>query len=270
MPIRCFIDLGCTPREELGPEELLSLTARWQQAESISAQFREKHGNIDEAKMRFRHRFTTLGGESDTRELSVAELRRECEPLWLYSQHCARCPAALEQHPYSCLQSIAFPISARAQAWLVGQLAPEGSRVFELFMEAASRNGYGQSKTFENWRKAGFLEGGEPAKINRAGLLITSDMVLNELLLVGDLQPTHALGVLLHLQALAASDGRRGDDLLSLIEKVDENASAEDAPTIDFAIPPSDDDDASTLELKQFLFALFRAFSLQVPLAVRL
>jgi hypothetical protein len=89
--------------------------------------------------MRFRHRFTTLGGESDTRELSVAELRRECEPLWLYSQHCARCPAALEQHPYSCLQSIAFPISARAQAWLVGQLAPEGSRVFELFMEAASR-----------------------------------------------------------------------------------------------------------------------------------
>lgn len=270
MAIHYFIDLGCKPREEIGTEELLALIARWQQAQTIRAQFVERYGLADEEKMRYKRKHTTLSGEASTEEVTVAGVRRDCASLWAHEKHCEKCPAALTEHPYSCINSIAFPISAQGEQWLVDQLAPAGSRVLGHFLEAAGSEDSRHVATFSNWRRAGFLEAKEPPKADRAGLSVRSDAILRELLLVGDLQPPHALGVLLHLQAMETTDGRRGDELLALIEQVNEDGDASDAPEIDFCIRPEAEDDASTTELKQFLFALFRAFSLQVPLAVRL
>src|SRR5690606_37588432 len=139
----------------------------------------------------------------------------------------------------------------------VDQLPPAGSRALELFFDAASASGYGTSPLLDNWRRAGFLEAREPEKAERAGLLVTSAQVLQELFLVGDLMPPHLLGVLLHLQALRASDGRECDELLALLENVDAQQSAENAPTIEFALSTNEDDETSVRELKQFLYAAY-------------
>ena len=270
MPIRYFIDLDCTPREELGRSGLLSMLARSDRAESIRQQFLEKYQVGDEKKMRFREKVTTADGEPEKREMSVADLKKETQPLDDLKHHCRGCPAALTGESYSCVGVISFPISEAAENWLVEQIPPSGSRSLELFLDACSRNNYGQSEMLKNWRKAGFFERSEPVQGERDGILVTSDQVLNELFFVGDLQPSHQLGVLIHLQALKASDGREGDELLDLIEGVDEKASAEESPMIDFALQPQEGSDATIRELIHFLFASFRAFSIQLPLGLRL
>jgi len=270
MPIRHYIDIDCPPRAAIGGEELVALLARWERAESIRAKFSEQYGTADESKMRFREKVTNAEGEVEKRELSVADLREECAALEEHAHHCRACPASLSGAPYSCTAAESFPISGAAEAWLVGQLPPAGSRALELFLDAALEHGYGENPRLIGWRQAGFLESPEPTKADRAGLEVTSAQVIEELFLVGDLMPQHLLGVMLHLGAMRASDGRTGDELLALIENVDAAASAEEAPTIDFGIGPDPADDESTRELKQFLFAGFRAFSLQAPLAIRM
>lgn len=270
MPIRYYVDLNCPPRENIGSEELLALLARWERATTVRQQFRDQYNLGDESKMRFRETVNTPEGTREKRETTVAQLREECAVLGQWDSHCARCPASLNGQPYGCTQSVSLPLSHTGELWLVDQLPPAGSRALELFFDAASASGYGESPILDGWRRAGFLEAREPEKAERAGLLVTSGQVVQELFLVGDLMPPHVLGVLLHLQALRASDGREGDDLLALLENVDAQQSAENAPTIEFALTTNEDDEASVRELKQFLYAAYVAFSLQTPLAIRI
>lgn len=268
MPIRYYIDLPCQPREDLGPEELLRLTLLRERALSMRARFEEK-GLHDPAAMRFREQVVTTTGQ-ETRERTVAELESEFAVLTELEKWCVGCPAALIPEPFGCAWSVSLPISSAAQCWLVERLPDEETRGLELFREAAEALGYGNANALANWRRAGFVEGQEPPTIERGEYRPNADMILTELFLVGDLMPTHILGVLLHLRALRASDGREGDELITMIDTMTSQGSAEDAPTIDFAIEPSEEDDLSTRELKQFLASCYLALELQVPLAVRL
>ncbi|CAN5370070.1 hypothetical protein BH09SUM1_BH09SUM1_01850 [soil metagenome] len=269
MPIRYYVDLNCIPREELGAAYLLELIVTRERADAMRAKFIEKYQLDDESRMRFQEKKQAAQGADESRERSVAELRAETAALDEYAHHCAGCPAALAGSPYSCTQAIGLPISLAAQQWLLARLAPGGTRSLALFLEAANLHGYGKAPALVNWRKAGIMEGEKPPQEERGAVIVTADQILNEILLVGDVMPNHALGVLIHLQALAASDGRRGDDLLKLIEHVDETAVAGDAPSIDFDIAEDQADDESTRDMKLFLYAIFRAFSLQVPVAIR-
>lgn len=270
MPIRYFIDLNCTPRESIGSDELVALLARWERAELVRGQFVEKYGEMEEEKMRFREKVVSDDGSPEKRERSVAGLRAECGKLWEYDQHCRGCPASVTETPYGCTAAVSFPISAAAEQWLVDTLAPAGSKALELFFDNASRLNFGSAPALEKWRSAGIFERDEPAKADRGGLLVSSDQVLHELFFLGDLQPPHILGVLLHLSALRTTDDREGDALVDMIQGVSEAGSAEEAPMIDFALMPEEGEDNGIRELKHFLFAAFRAFSLEVPLAIRM
>ncbi len=270
MPIRYYVNLDCEPRRELGEEELLGLVAKRERAESVRGRFRKEHGLEDVAKMRFREKTATPDGQKQSRETTVEKVLKECRPLDGLAHCCERCPAALQGTAYSCTQSLSLPLSAAAEHWLVQQVAPAGSRAFDLFRTAADRHGYGEGNRFGNWRKAGFLEAKEAVTEQRGDFLLTSDQVLNEMLLVGDIMPPHGLGLLLHLQALRATDGRTGDELLDLLEGVSGSGSAEEAPQIEFALAPEKGEDPSIAEIKFLLYAVYRAFSLEVPLALRL
>ncbi len=270
MPIRYFIDLDCKPRQNLGSDVILSMVSRYERAETIKVQYQEKYKVTDENLMRFRETVNTPTGESEKKERTVAELKESCSPLWDHSRHCEGCPAALLPSAYSCIQPLSFPVSEKAENWLMKQLAPTGTRAVELFLDACSRSGYGDIPQLENWRKAGILESKEPVKEERSGILVTSNQILNELFFVGDIMPNHALGILIHLQLMISSEGDTGDDLLDILEGVDQSGSTENAPTIDFRLKPKKSDDECIREFKQFFLALFRAFSLQIPLAIRL
>ena len=270
MGIHYYIDLSCMPREILGPDELSSLVARWDRAQVIRQGFGEKWGITDETQMRFRERIVGREGE-ETREATVAEVRRDCAPLEEFAHHCVNCPAALNGTPYSCHGELTLPLSAEAETWLLERLAPTGSRCLALFLDASDGQPIGPSP-FNGWRQAGFLEALEPPVTARNGRNISSDQLLEELFGVGDLMPDHSLGPLLYLQLLEASDGRRGDDVLAVVEAVSSTASGEleSPPAIGFALRPEEGESPAVREMKDFLLAIFIAFSLETPLALRM
>lgn len=268
MSIRYFVDLPCQPREDLGPDELLQLVLLRERAAQLRSRFAEK-GITDPAAMRFRERVTTPDGET-TRERSVGDLMAETAVLDNQASWCRSCPAAVIPSAFGCIWQVSLPISNAAQCWLLEQLPGDGSRGLDLFRSAVEALGYDRPGVLNRWREAGFVEGATPPVIERDGFTPNADMILTELFLVGDLMPTHTLGILLHLQALKAADGRVGDDLITLIETMTSTESAEDAPGIEFALAPSEEDDRSTREVKHFLAACYLGLELQVPIAIRL
>lgn len=270
MAIRHYVDLDCPPRMELGGDGLLELLARRERADAVAEQFAAKYKLADETKMRFREKTVTPDGAQGARETTVAELRAECAPLDAMAHHCMNCPASLGGQPYSCIGAVGLPISAAAEQWLVDSLPPAGDRATELFVDACANHGWGQHPLLARWRKAGFMEAQEAARGNRGGLLVTSDQVLHELLLVGDIMPEHGLGVLAHLRAIVARGGTGVNEPMEAVMQVLETGLAEDAPDLEFALAPQDGDDQSILELKLMLSGVYRALSLQVPLAIKL
>jgi hypothetical protein len=183
---------------------------------------------------------------------------------------CRDGPARLVPSPFGCTWQVSLPLSNAAQCWLLEQLPEEGTKGLALFRDAVEAFGYAAEGPLMRWREAGFLDGATSPVIERGEFKPSADSILTELFLVGDIMPNHGLGLLLHLRALKASDGREGDALIDLIEQMTSSGSAEDAPTIDFVLEPSQDDDRSIRELKQFLAACYLGLELQVPVAIRL
>lgn len=264
MPIRYYLDADCVPRQELGGEGLLTLVARLEMASQIAATFREA-GITDPGAMTFTEQRSTAPGETSERELSVQDILNEAEPLQGLADHCLTCPAALDGTPFSCHKAVELPISAIGEKWLLDRLALAGTRSFALFAKELRENDYGSAPIIANWRKARFLQAREPYKAPRGPLTVTTDALLHQLLLDGDHVPERALQILLQYEALRAEDGDNGEDFAARLERLEEEGDTR----IDFAIEPGNDDDETTRELKQMLFALYRAFALHVPLAVR-
>lgn len=271
MPIRYFIDLDCQPRETLGPESLIDLVSRREMAEAIAQQLEEKGSTAAPEQMAYEERRAGLEEKGAApRQTTVAEVRRETRALEQLAHHCNGCPAALNGQPFSCHSRLNLPLSGTAEEWIGEQAAPQASEAFALLRDGRP-DGRGQAVArLERWRQAGFLASPEPMVLSEDNPPVTTDDILRELLLVGDLMPAHALGVLLHLRALRSEDGREGDELLTMIARVNESGSAEDASPIQFALGPTDEDDPSVIQLKVLLFAAYIAFSLQAPLAIRL
>lgn len=270
MGIHYYIDLPCMPREAIGPDELSTMVDRWERATAVREGFVAKWGIDDETKMRFRERIVGREGE-ESREKTVAEAREACAPLEQFAHHCLNCPAALRGTPYTCHGELTLPLSTEAETWLLERLAPTGSRCLDLFLDASDQQPIGPSP-FNGWRQAGFLEALEPPVASRNGRNVTSDQLLEELFGVGDLMPDHSLGPLLYLQLLETSDGRRGDEVLAVVEEVSSAAPGEieSAPAIGFSLRAEEGESPAVREVKDFLLAMFIAFSLETPLAMRM
>lgn len=269
MAIRFFIDVDCPPRVTLGEDVLLHLIAENERAEILAAAYRAR-GESDPTRMAFTEQVSHEGSNPTPDRRTVAELHEETAPLQQFAQHCAGCPASLTGHAYGCTWSVAWPLGAVAEEWLLGLLPTDQPRTLELFLDAVARYGYGTHPQLLPWRKSGLLERAEPLRRETSLGAVDSGMLVHALFLVGDLQPGHQLGLLLHLGLLESRDGRRGDALLEALEAADSEDTEAVPPELGFALPPGAPEDPGVRDLERFLFAIFAAFRLQAPLAIRL
>jgi hypothetical protein len=266
MSIKYWIDLGCEPRSEAGEDTLASLVFFRALRDDARRQFRLR-GIGDETRMRIRERLGH-GEDADDRVITVAELSARVAPLEALSFHCAGCPASIDGLEFGCISNVAFPISAKAEEWLAG-LAPAGSHRRMLLEEAIAEYGYGEGTRFAEWRALGLLERGLAAHPEGGGPA-HSDAIMHMLFLFGEVTPQHALGVLMRLGGLRTTDGMAGDDVVRAIERaVSGDEPPDQMPQLEFALLPEAGDDASILEIRRFLYALFIALSLEARVAVR-
>jgi hypothetical protein len=131
------------------------------------------------------------------------------------------------------------------------------------------RYGLGQDDTLTRWRRAGFLADWETPSFTAGIRTVTADQCLQALFLSGDITPERALDLLLQFRVLRTSEGVSGEELHQLVIGW-LNDTDQPQPALEFALAHTPEDDASSVSLKAFFYALCRAFSLQCNLAVRL
>ncbi|MBX3727788.1 MAG: hypothetical protein KF858_01275 [Candidatus Sumerlaeia bacterium] len=266
MPLYFYPLLDCPPRQALGPHELalrahdrLLCQTLGQGPDGPLPDETPLGWEVRGADGRLRREDSTLGA-----------CRARARVLEAHEPACAGCPAAMAGVPFSCIQAISFPISARAERWLLERIGPPESLTATFFRFSARGMGYGvDCEVLDQWRRAGLIESPEPLRAFDDRGAANGDQVLHALLLAGDLDRGRVLGALIFLRALDTPLNEGTDAVLPLVSAAQANrAPAGEAPALKFVLSLESDGDHSTDEFRGFLIAAWVSLQAGVPLAV--
>ncbi len=185
--------------------------------------------------------------------------------------HVKECPSCALLGKFGCVGQIATPIPAAVEKWLVEHLPSDLESVGGFLLRKAIGDfGYDGARA-RDLRKRGGLEAPGPFERHYGPFfrrfVVSSEQILEELLCAGDVAPSHALAVLMHLNAVEV-DGKiptkldDGAKLGELIERPQERRAR-----VKFSLAPSGD--AATDEVVALLAALWAAFVLDADVFLR-
>jgi hypothetical protein len=180
--------------------------------------------------------------------------------------HQAACPTCqLVGEPLACVGFIPTPLAAEVERWLVDRLPAEIESVGGFLLQKAIGDfGYDGARA-RDLRARGILAAPGPFEKHYGPFyrrfVVSSEQLLEELLCAGDLQPSHALAILMHLQAIEV-DGKvptvmeEGERLGSLVEKPEDRGKRTRFNA------PVDSADPSLRGVQALLRALYAGFVL--------
>jgi hypothetical protein len=265
--IDTVIDYPCIPKDLLTTEGILSRVKSRQQAEAVLTVYRDQGDYRPTDQIGFEIVRRAADGTETTDTLIVADVMEQSEVLDEVADHCYGCPVNLTGSPFGCMHTINFPVSERAEIWLLGNLPPNGSPLIYILNNGIETYGYdGESARQLRQQTGTFFEVAD--SLGRPyvedDLIVTSDMLFEMMFLVGAIEPGHAAMLLLFLNAIPRDD-LTPDDLFWLL-----NGSASDQiqQQLPFQMRYGADDDASISDLKAFLHALYLAYVQQVVVLV--
>jgi hypothetical protein len=185
------------------------------------------------------------------------------------ASHLSGCPScgALGE-PFGCVGLVATPLAAAAERWLVDQLPEdiEGLRGF-LLRRAIGDFGYDGAEG-RRLREAGELEAPGPFTRHFGPFFrrftVSSEQLVEELFGAGDVDPSHALAILVQLGAIAVDGGvlealDEGPKLAELIERPAERAQRSACTLAPREVP------AAAAGLVRYLRALHAGFVVDAP-----
>jgi hypothetical protein len=172
----------------------------------------------------------------------------------------------------ACVGVVEAKITATAEEWLAGRLPEEMESLPGLLLRKNLADGGVTGAGGRDLRKRGLCEA--PGAFSRhwgpffRRYTVTTDQILEEMFCAGDVQPAHALGVLVHVSGILVdgSHPRSTDDGPKLAELVEKPEARLDRTLP--ALSLRDDDDRSVRELKRYLRALYAAFVLDCEVKV--
>lgn len=262
MAIDTIIDYNCVPKQTLTAEGILERIKGRERAETIIALFRRNGDNRSPKEMGFEMVRTAADGSEEIQIVVVQHLLDSADELKPLEHYCAGCPANAANRPFGCIGQIRYPISGEAEAWLLNQLpGPEEPLVWLLLRQGIQEFNYDGS-TVRPLRAAGtthFTEQRAQMR-NLTEFDINTDQVFEMSFLLGDIHPNHAGVLLLFFGAIER--GIEADQIIKIGRlPLEERAKFSFLLKID-----ANKDDATTVEIKQFLFALYVAWRLNVPM----
>jgi hypothetical protein len=191
MGIDYVVDLDCPAKQALTLEKMVSLIKGRNQASVIIEMSRSKGDQRPPEQLTFTR--MVLRPEGPTKqEINVGTLLKQTQELEVHAHHCEGCKANLLEHPYGCYGSISYPISARAEEWLMSLLPAKLESAAGYMLRSAVTDFKYNGDMFLGMRpKDMFFESRTPVKRTWAGWTLTSDQVLQMLFGLGNLQPSH-------------------------------------------------------------------------------
>lgn len=261
MAIDTIIGYDCVPKQTFGDAEIVERLKGKGRAETIIRIYREQGDNRAPSEMGFEVTRTTADGENDSAVFQVQALLDAAAELDAVSPYCAGCPANVLGKPFGCMGAISYPLSAAGETWLLKQLPDvDEPLVWLLLRQGVEQFAY---------------DGAEMARLRGASdvyfqdqqgfarplgeFVLTSNQTFEMLFLVGDLQPNHAGVLLLFFNAIRRD--MEADAIMRITPAPDD--AAERYP---FLHRSQEADDLTVAELKQFLYALYTAWRLNVAL----
>jgi hypothetical protein len=261
MAIDYIIDYGCVPKTTIGTEGILERLKGRERAESVIHLFRRNGDHRPPSQMGFEFTRSTPDGQEETRVIVVQDLLDAADELAPLAHHCEGCTANVSRRPFGCINYIEYPISQRAEIWLLNRLpGPDEPLLWLLLRKGIEDFGYDGSSV-QQLRGEGLPYFEETAVLARpmGEFAITTNQVFEMTFTLGHIEPSHA-GVLLLFFGAMRRD--LDADAIMTISQAPPDAH-ERYP---FLLQPEADDDRSIGQLKAFFDALYVAWTLNVRL----
>jgi hypothetical protein len=263
MAIDYIIDYDCIPKQTLTTEGIVERLKGKDRAETIIRLFRQNGDERPPSEMGFEFTRSTPEGEEERRVIIVQYLLDAADELKPLEKHCIGCPANHSGQSFGCIGAIQYPVSRKAEAWLLDRLpVPDEPLVWLLLKQGVEEFQY-DGASVQPLRAASdtYFEPG-PLLMRRLGEFeISSDQVFEMIFAVGHINPNHAAILLLFFNAIDRE--LEADDIMKIAP-----ASGDVRQRHPFILKIEQDDDTSIAEFKEFLRALYIGWGLQVRVLV--
>jgi hypothetical protein len=229
MSIDYYGSFGCTVRERVTDEQLLAMEKARNRADRMLAHLRQSpgpHQDKPESEWTFRIMVFTPDGPSES-EARISDLIEQSLPLRELAPACAGCPHRIRNVPFGCGGAINYPISFRAERWLVDRLpddltSPRG----RLLLKAIKDFAYDGRNIDAARTRQELYESKVPAERTWGSWFskkkITSSQILQMCFTLGPLQPAHA-------RMMAYFLGFGGDDASATTSRKDVPGETDDS-----------------------------------------
>lgn len=269
MAIDYMIDLACTPKAALTSEGISERLKNKARADEV-ALFYQQHGEGARPpdRMGFDFTRTTPQGE-ETYTVLLEDILDEAAELDAYAPYCVGCPANAAHRPFGCFNQIHYPISSLGEKWLLDQLPGiEQPLVWLLLKQGVLELGYDGESVAPLRSNPVYFEERALRGRDMIEFVINANQVFEMLFLTGTIQPAHAGVVLLFFNAIPRE--LEAAQIVTIMKRSTTGGRALTPEEIAAEYPLHHsahyDDDATVGQFKAFLAALYRAWSLDVPM----
>jgi hypothetical protein len=261
MAIDYIIDYACYPKQELTTEGLIDRIKGRARAEAVIDLFRRNGDNRPVNEIGFELARSTPEGTEETRVIMVQTLLDKAAELTPYETYCAGCPANNTGAPFGCIGQIEYPISGKAEIWLLNQLPTPNEPLPWLLLRQALEEFKNDGSSVNSLRTAGQTYFQEKGVLVRGlgEFVVNTNQVFEMLFTLGHIRPSFA-SVLLLLFGVIQRD-IDADEIIQLAKSPDDVFDH-----FPFLLTPADDDDTSITQLKLFFRAMYLAWGLKVRL----
>lgn len=261
MAIDYIVDYGCVPKQTLGTEGILERLKGRARAEAIIGLYRKSGDRRPPSEMGFELSRTNAQGEEETKVIVVQSLLDAAAELDPLEHYCVGCPANAADRPFGCMNFVQYPLSAAAEVWLLKQLpSPDEPLPWLLLRQTMTEMGYTGAPTAPLRATGSYFADANGFARDLGEFQVTTNQVFEMMFMLGHILPAHAGALLLFFNAIPRNG--EADDLTLILDRL--LPTDELRTRYPFQHAPDDADDATTAELKQFLFGLWHAWSLNV------
>lgn len=257
MGVDYAIGYGCVPKEMFTTQGLIERVKAGKRAETIREFYKSAGETRADEDMGFEMTYRTADGDANTEVIRIDELEAQHQALIPYQSHCEGCPANRTGQPFGCIGNVNYPISGKAEVWLLQNLPSEEEPLpFLLLKEGREMGNTGALAADLRQNSPGiFFESTDSIYRQYEEMDVSGEQLFELMFLLGDIQPKRAHMILMFVGAID-----RSLDAQSLFDLVP--APADAAERFPFLLKFEDSDDTTIRDLKKFFHALYRAWLL--------
>jgi hypothetical protein len=206
MAIDYVLDLSCPVKQAVPTPKLVGLVKTKNQAAAILHMARGKADTRAPSEIRITRRVQTPQGIQD-RSITIQEMLDAASELTPLENHCNSCRANVLRRPFGCYGSIAYPIKATTEEWIMSLLPEALSCTAGRLMVSAIKDFQYNGQPIANMRQQQSLFESRKHVKRQWGswaskTTITSDQIFQIMFCMRLMDPSHCMMIALFLGLL--------------------------------------------------------------------